>query len=432
MIPLCILVGVLACSILIRLVSKKRNRLPLPPGPPADPIIGHLRTLPDNHHRAEVFHEWSLKYGDVFSLRVPGKTMIILNSEKAASDLLEKRSVIYSDRLRFGYFDAIGWGDTLAFVRYGPLHTQQRKMYHEALGKHVVSEYWNVQEQESNTLLKGLLDQPKAYDKQVQRYRHCFFRCTFKITYDGSSFAGGIVTEISYGHRIKSFDDKFFLLSEKWARIAHEGSRATLLDVHPICMLSVVPQCYVNMTVLSLTVRYLPSWFPGAWYIDFIKETKPTMDMIAVGNYHKVEEQMKNGTARPSFLSKHLEAIFSGESSPEILPSLRFSSASIFVGGAETTWHSVTTFIACMLLHPEVQKKAQEEIDRVIGRDRLPDFNDRDSLPYINCVLHETLRWQPVLPIGLPHQSTAEDIYNGMRIPKGSIVEPYLGRKQIP
>ena len=54
-----------------------------------------------------------------------------------------------------------------------------------------------------------------------------------------------------------------------------------------------------------------------------------------------------------------------------------------------------------MTLYPGVQKKAQEEIDRLIGPDRLPTFEDRDSLPYLECVLKEVLRWYPVLPNGL-------------------------------
>lgn len=49
-------------------------------------------------------------------------------------------------------------------------------------------------------------------------------------------------------------------------------------------------------------------------------------------------------------------------------------------------------FMACMLLHPEAQQKAQEEIDRVVGRDRLPEFSDRDSLPFVTAVVYESFR----------------------------------------
>ena len=92
-----------------------------------------------------------------------------------------------------------------------------------------------------------------------------------------------------------------------------------------------------------------------------------------------------------------------------------------------------------MALYPEVQKKAQAEIDAVVGPNRLPDFHDRPSLPYINAVIKESSRWNLVLPLGksfviiiivtiltssegIPHMSTMDDEYNGFYIPKGTIL----------
>ena len=66
-----------------------------------------------------------------------------------------------------------------------------------------------------------------------------------------------------------------------------------------------------------------------------------------------------------------------------------------------------------MMLHPAAQRKAQAEIDSVIGTDRLPTFDDRDSLPYVEALVKEVLRWQPVTPIGVPHRLMEDDIYNG-------------------
>lgn len=83
---------------------------------------------------------------------------------------------------------------------------------------------------------------------------------------------------------------------------------------------------------------------------------------------------------------------------------------------------AVKTFIAVLLLHPDIQAKAQAEIDAVIGPNRLPDFEDKPKLPYLNAMLKETLRWEPVTPMGMPHMSTEDDIYQGYFIPKGSIV----------
>ena len=92
-----------------------------------------------------------------------------------------------------------------------------------------------------------------------------------------------------------------------------------------------------------------------------------------------------------------------------------------------------------MALCPEVQKKAQAEIDAVVGPNRLPDFHDRPSLPYVNAVLKESSRWNLVVPLGrpfvivivatiltssegVPHMSTNDDEYNGYYIPKGTVM----------
>jgi cytochrome P450 len=83
-------------------------------------------------------------------------------------------------------------------------------------------------------------------------------------------------------------------------------------------------------------------------------------------------------------------------------------------------------FFLAMILFPDAQRKAQEEIDRVIGGDRLPTFDDRDNLPYINAIVKEILRWHPVAPMGVPHVSTDDDVYEGYLIPKGALILPNI------
>lgn len=58
-------------------------------------------------------------------------------------------------------------------------------------------------------------------------------------------------------------------------------------------------------------------------------------------------------------------------------------------------------FVLAITLNPDVQRKAQAEIDSVIGSDRLPNMNDQDSLPYVNAIIQEVVRWQPVTPLGM-------------------------------
>jgi cytochrome P450 len=90
------------------------------------------------------------------------------------------------------------------------------------------------------------------------------------------------------------------------------------------------------------------------------------------------------------------------------------------------TVSTLTTFVLAMCLYPEVQKRAQAEIDSLLGSsarlDRLPAFTDKEDLPYINALVKEVLRWIPVLPFAVPHRSMEDDIYEGHFIPKDSTV----------
>jgi cytochrome P450 len=80
---------------------------------------------------------------------------------------------------------------------------------------------------------------------------------------------------------------------------------------------------------------------------------------------------------------------------------------------------SLVSFFLAMATNPVFQTKAQEEIDSVVGTHRLPEFADRPSLPYVEAIYREVMRWNPVLPLGLPHATTTDDVYDGYFVPKG-------------
>jgi len=91
------------------------------------------------------------------------------------------------------------------------------------------------------------------------------------------------------------------------------------------------------------------------------------------------------------------------------------------VAGGETTSTTLQWWLLAMLAYPTVQARAHAELDEVVGRARPPSFADIPSLPYIQAMVKETLRWSPTAPFGAPHASTADDWYEGMFIPKGTI-----------
>lgn len=90
----------------------------------------------------------------------------------------------------------------------------------------------------------------------------------------------------------------------------------------------------------------------------------------------------------------------------------------------EQTISTFQTFFLAMSLHPDVREKAQAEIHRVVGPDRLPDHSDRSQLPYIDAIIKECLRWQNAVPLCIPHAVVEDDEYEGYFIPAGTVVFP--------
>ncbi|KAH7332820.1 cytochrome P450 [Rhizoctonia solani] len=134
----------------------------------------------------------------------------------------------------------------------------------------------------------------------------------------------------------------------------------------------------------------------------------------------------RNEIVRSSFTSRLLEQHGGASVSKEDVDLIKWSAASLFGGMVALTVSILAMLIFCLVLHPEVTKKAQEEIDRVIGCDRLPTVYDRGSLPYVEAVLQEAMRYYPVVPLCIPH-STEKDIeFRGYRIPQGSSIEPNI------
>ena len=131
---------------------------------------------------------------------------------------------------------------------------------------------------------------------------------------------------------------------------------------------------------------------------------------------------MKAGTAGDSVLRGLLTPEDGSVIDAEEEDVIKWVVGAVYAGGADTTVCALTTFVLAMVLYPEVQAKAQGEIDCVLGADRLPGIADRPSLPYVEAVYKETLRWHPVAPLGVPHRVTKDDEYEGYMIPAGSTI----------
>ncbi|KIJ57809.1 hypothetical protein HYDPIDRAFT_142000 [Hydnomerulius pinastri MD-312] len=107
--------------------------------------------------------------------------------------------------------------------------------------------------------------------------------------------------------------------------------------------------------------------------------------------------------------------------SGEASDTLMITAGTLYAAGIDTTVASLRTFFLMMARSPAAQRRAQAEIDEVVGTARLPGLADRDSLPYVNCLIKEVLRLSAIVPL-MPHSLDDDDFYEGYLIPKGTWV----------
>jgi cytochrome P450 len=116
--------------------------------------------------------------------------------------------------------------------------------------------------------------------------------------------------------------------------------------------------------------------------------------------YHSTVTVQADGTALPSMTHTMLDNDAQLPPEKSELDIIKDTTATVYLGGADTTVAAVISFFLAMIIYPDVQRRAQAEIDRVLGKDRLPEMDDKPNLPYVQGVVNECLRWLPVTPLG--------------------------------
>ncbi|KAJ8593198.1 cytochrome P450 [Rhizopogon salebrosus TDB-379] len=165
-------------------------------------------------------------------------------------------------------------------------------------------------------------------------------------------------------------------------------------------------------------LEYLPSWFPGVADRRLAPRCRKLVRQI-VDEPFEIAKTVTMGAGRPSIVAKFLSE--EENISPTREEFMRGVAVTAFVGGTDTIASTLHTFVLAMLLHPDIQSRALAEINAVCGDD-IPTFEHRPSLRYVEAIRREVMRWQPVSPLGMPHMTSQDDVYEGFLIPKGSII----------
>ncbi|KAJ7577113.1 cytochrome P450 [Mycena floridula] len=371
---------VLAFLFLLAFLFKQRKtHLAYPPGPLARFITGNVADIPP-HHAWLGYTDWMQQYGPIVHIRAFTQHIIVLNTVEAATELLTRRSLIYSDRPYIPMLDLTGWDFNFAFLTRGDMWRKCRTLSHQAFKPNSIAEYRSIQVTKVHDYIRGLLSSP---EKWMDHNRNLSTSVTMKIL---------------YGYDISPKEDYFVSIAEE----------ATL----KFCE-AVLPGAYIVNAVPIL--RYLPTWFPFIKFHQHAAETRVTAEAMQTKPVQFVKDNMKAGTGRQCLVRKSLEEGVDDEV-------IRKVGGTAYAGGSDTTVAAMGTFILSMIKNPRVVSAAQEELNRVVGKDRLPTFDD--ELPYIEAIVREIMRIHPVVPLGLPHANSNEDVYQGYYIPKDCIILP--------
>ncbi|KZT73493.1 cytochrome P450 [Daedalea quercina L-15889] len=367
------------------------SSLRLPPGPRQVPLLGNVHQLPSMGHQ-RTFAEWGKRYGDVIYARLFQTPAIVVNSMAAAQELLDKRSAKYSHRPRFILLqELMGW-DVMTHFSYGERWRRHRKWIAGAFqDKDALLSYRPLQRRETYILLSGLMDTPQQFMGHIRR------------------FTAAMIMEIAYGHCVESSNDKYIHLAERAASVTLESgdAGAMLVDFFP-------------------TLRYLPLWCPGAGFKRKAFAARKVIQELLDTPYEMVKSAMMKGIARPCFTASLLEESIQEGTLRSDEHEIKGAAGLLYGAATDTTSAVLGTFMLAMVRCPDVYQKARSEIDRVVGTERFPDFDDRASLPYLECVIWEVLRWNCPVPLALPHKTAVRDEYRGYEIPANAMVIPNI------
>ncbi|KAL3533447.1 hypothetical protein ACH5RR_006968 [Cinchona calisaya] len=369
----------------------ERLRFKLPPGPRPLPVVGNIYDI--KPVRFKCFAEWSQVYGPIFSVYFGSQLNTVVSSAELAKEILKDNDQQLADRYRTRPSARMSRnGQDLIWADYGPHYVKVRKLCNLELF--------------TPKRLEGL--RPIREDEVTAMVDSIFKDCT-KPENSGKSllmrnYLGSVafnnITRLTFGKRFMNSEGVIDEQGQEFKGIVSNG---------------------IKIGAKLSMAEHIP-WL--RWI--FVGENKALdkhnarRDRLTrmIMEEHTLARQ-KSGNTKQHFVDALLTLQKQYELSDDTVIGLLWD---MITAGMDTTTISVEWAMAELVKNPRVQQKAQEELDRVIGSDRIMSETDFAKLPYLQCVAKEALRLHPPTPLMLPHRANANVKIGGYDIPKGSIV----------
>ncbi|XP_077218036.1 cytochrome P450 98A2-like [Tasmannia lanceolata] len=368
----------------------QRLRLRLPPGPWAWPVIGNLYDIKPVRFRC--FYEWSLIYGPIMSVWFGSTLNVIVSSSELAKAVLKEKDQQLADRPRNRATAKFSKdGKDLIWADYGSHYVKVRKMCTlELFTPKRLEALRPIREDEVTSMVESIFKDCTNPDKLGKSM-------VLKNYIAGVAFNN--ITRLAFGKRFVNSEG---VLDEQGVEFKAIGANGVKISA-------------------SLTMAEHIPWLRWMFPLEeeaFAKHgarrdrlTKTIMDE------HTLARQRSN--AKQHFVDALLTLKDQYDLSEDTIISLLWD---MITAGMDTTAISVEWAMAELVRNPRVQQKAQEELDKVIGPNRIMSESDFPSLPYLNCITKEAMRLHPPTPLMLPHKATADLKIGGYDIPKGTNV----------
>jgi len=365
--------------------------IPQPPGPFPYPIIGNTFQLPESKPWI-YFEELSKKYNSPLITYWIGRNPTVwINDAWTASELLDKRAGIYCSRPRMLVFAELraGQSNLVNLITITQAQRERfralRKLTHQGVGIQQVKTYRSFQNDESKVVALDLLSSPENYVAHLERY------------------ATSVVSIIGFGRRIASSQDP--IITEVIA-LMHQTAGLNVPGKAFPMLLETFP------ALARVPTQYAP-WKHG------MGSKKPHR------GHDFFYSLAREANEKPGHEDCYAKMLFREREKYDLKnKEISALASNLFGAGSDTSSSTLITAILAMRAFPETLEAAWEELDRVVGSDRSPSFDDDASLPYMRAFVKEVFRWRSVAIIGgQPHAPVQDDCYNGYLIPKSTWIQ---------